>query len=84
MREIERDYSERLTSRSDPATRVIAQRVAEAVLRHFEVAKKPDRAIGPPLGSGDWRADRPDAGPEERSDDRSDKQAERRDSEDPR
>ncbi len=48
-----RDYSEQITSRSDPAIQAIALRISEAVLRHFEVDRKPDRTIGPPLGSGD-------------------------------
>ena len=48
-----RDYSERITSRSDPAIQAIALRISEAVMRHFDVEIKPDRSIGPPLGSSD-------------------------------
>ena len=52
-RQHRREYSERITSRSDPATRAIARQITDTVLRHFDVARKPDRAIGPPLGSTD-------------------------------
>ena len=63
-RQHRRDYSERITSRSDPATRAIAFQITDAVLRHFDVEKKPDHAIGPPLGSTDLVTDNCDGSTE--------------------
>lgn len=48
---VKRAWLDRRDERHDAAGRELSQRVADSVLRSFEVARKPDRGGGPSLHS---------------------------------
>ncbi|MDH3582506.1 MAG: hypothetical protein OEM91_18015 [Hyphomicrobiales bacterium] len=48
---IRKDWAERVTAKTEPAKAEIVDRLIAGVDQHFEVEKKPDVPVGPPLGS---------------------------------
>ena len=48
---VRKDWAERVTARTEPAQAEIVDRLIAGIDQHFDVEKKPDAPVGPPLGS---------------------------------
>jgi hypothetical protein len=57
-RRIRRDWAERVTAKTEPAKAEIVGRLIAGIDQHFDVEKKPDVPVGPPLGSRDVSGER--------------------------
>jgi hypothetical protein len=55
---IRKDWNERVTAKTEPAKGEIVDRLIAGIDQHFDVEKKPDVPIGPPLGSREVNRDR--------------------------
>ena len=55
---IRRDWNERVTAKTEPAKAEIVDRLIGGIDQHFEVERKPDVAVRPPLGSREASSDR--------------------------
>ncbi len=50
-RRIRKDWAERVTAKTQPAKAKIVDRLIAGIDQQFDVEKKPDVPVGPPLGS---------------------------------
>ena len=55
---IRKDWNERVTAKTEPAKADIVDRLIDGIDQHFDVEKKPDAPVGPPLGSREVSSDR--------------------------